>query len=125
MSVHKGHQTILIIDFGSQYTQLIARRIRELGVYSEIQPHNANIPDIVKNNTKGIILSGGPSSVYSKDAPHISADIMNLNIPILGICYGLQLIMQLSEGKVAPATEREYVKLLLPSVSYSTRWSHS
>lgn len=119
MSVHKGHQTILILDFGSQYTQLIARRIRELGVYSEIQPYNTDIPNIALNNIKGIILSGGPASVYSKDAPHISADTMNLNIPVLGICYGLQLILQLSDGKVAPATEREYGDATLSIIEHS------
>ncbi len=119
MSVQKGHQTILILDFGSQYTQLIARRIRELGVYSEIQPYNTDIPDIAKKNIKGIILSGGPSSVYSKNAPQISADTMDLNIPVLGICYGLQLILQLSGGKVAPATEREYGDATLSIIEYS------
>ncbi|MCK5343064.1 MAG: GMP synthase (glutamine-hydrolyzing), partial [Candidatus Heimdallarchaeota archaeon] len=68
--MHKGHQTILVLDFGSQYTQLIARRVREFGVYSEIQPFNIKIPEINQNNIMGIILSGGPSSVYSPDAPH-------------------------------------------------------
>ena len=110
MSIHQGHQTILILDFGSQYTQLIARRVRELGVYSEIQPFNSEIPDIVKNNIKGIILSGGPSSVYSKDAPLISKSFLDLDIPVLGICYGLQLIISLSGGKVDPAQQREYGK---------------
>jgi GMP synthase (glutamine-hydrolysing) len=110
MSVHKGHETILILDFGSQYTQLIARRIRELGVYSEIHPYNVAIPDVKENKLKGIILSGGPSSVYSPDAPLIPEQILNLDIPVLGICYGLQLIMNLSGGKVTPADEREYGK---------------
>jgi GMP synthase (glutamine-hydrolysing) len=108
MSVHKGHQTILILDFGSQYTQLIARRIRELGIYSEIQPYSIDITDIKSNNIRGIILSGGPSSVYSQDAPLISSKILNLDVPILGICYGLQLIISLSGGKVDPAKDREY-----------------
>jgi GMP synthase (glutamine-hydrolysing) len=108
MTVHRGHQTILILDFGSQYTQLIARRVRELGIYSEIQPFNTDIPDLKDNNIRGIILSGGPSSVYNKDAPLISKTILNLNIPILGICYGLQLIITLSGGKVDPAQQREY-----------------
>ncbi|MCK4754360.1 MAG: glutamine-hydrolyzing GMP synthase, partial [Calditrichia bacterium] len=108
MNVRKGHQTILILDFGSQYTQLIARRIRELGVYSEIQPYNTEIPHIKNNNIRGIILSGGPSSVYSENAPLISKTILDLDIPVLGICYGLQLIIDLSGGKVSPAPEREY-----------------
>ena len=119
MSLHSGHQTILILDFGSQYTQLIARRIRELGVYSEIQPYKVNIHGMTKNNIKGIILSGGPSSVYSKQAPHISADVLNLNIPILGICYGLQLIIKLSGGTIAPATEREYGEATLTLIEKS------
>jgi len=108
MSVHKGHQTILILDFGSQYTQLIARRIRELGVYSEIQPFNKEISHIKDTNISGIILSGGPSSVYSDNAPLISKSILELDIPVLGICYGLQLIIDLSGGKVSPAPEREF-----------------
>lgn len=108
MNVRKGHQTILILDFGSQYTQLIARRIRELGVYSEIQPYNTEIPHIKNNNIRGIILSGGPSSVYSEKPPLISKTILDLDTPVLGICYGLQLIIDLSGGKVSPAPEREY-----------------
>jgi len=108
MSVHKGHQTIIILDFGSQYTQLIARRIRELGIYSEIQPYNTQIHELNSNNIRGIILSGGPSSVYSADAPLISNSILDLNVPVLGICYGLQLIISLSGGKVDPAEHREY-----------------
>ena len=113
MSVHKGHQTILILDFGSQYTQLIARRIRELGVYSEIQPFNKEIPHIKNTNISGIILSGGPSSVYSDNAPLISKSILELDIPVLGICYGLQLIIDLSGGKVSPAPVREFCEAKL------------
>jgi len=108
MSINKSHETILILDFGSQYTQLIARRIRELGIYSEIQPYNTEISHIKVNNIRGIILSGGPSSVYSENAPMISKEILDLDIPILGICYGLQLIIHLSGGKVDPSPEREY-----------------
>ncbi|TFG95979.1 MAG: glutamine-hydrolyzing GMP synthase [Calditrichales bacterium] len=119
MSATKGHQTILILDFGSQYTQLIARRIRELGVYSEIQPFNVNLPDYAANNIVGIILSGGPSSVYSDNAPMISADIFEKNIPVLGICYGLQLMMHLSGGKVSPAEEREYGEAALQTIAPS------
>lgn len=120
MSVHKGHQTILILDFGSQYTQLIARRIRELGVYSEIQPYDSEIPDVVQNNIQGIILSGGPSSVYSDDAPLVSKRVLYLNIPVLGICYGLQLIISLSGGKVDPAQQREYGKANLSILEKSS-----
>lgn len=102
------HETILILDFGSQYTQLIARRIRELNVFSEIQPFNYDINLIKDRNIKGIILSGGPSSVYDKNAPHIEKEILNLGLPILGICYGLQLISYLSGGEIAPAEHKEY-----------------
>ncbi len=102
------HETILILDFGSQYTQLIARRIRELNVFSEIQPYDYDITIIKDRNIKGIILSGGPSSVYEKNAPHIEKEILNLGLPILGICYGLQLISYLSGGEIAPAERKEY-----------------
>ena len=106
-------ESILILDFGSQYTQLIARRVRELGVYSEIKPYNFSIENIKKLAPKGIILSGGPASVYNKNAPLISRDIFELGIPILGICYGLQLICFLFNGKVAKADQREYGNALL------------
>lgn len=100
---------IVVLDFGSQYTQLIARRIREQQVYCEIQPYTLPISDIKIMSPKGIILSGGPASVYEEDAPKIDAELFTLGIPILGICYGMQLIANLLEGgKVDPATEREY-----------------
>lgn len=99
---------ILILDFGSQYTQLIARKIRELNVYCEIHPFNVS-PDFVKNfNAKALILSGGPSSVYEDNAPSISTEIFNLNIPILGICYGMQLICHLFGGEVKKAHKKEF-----------------
>jgi GMP synthase (glutamine-hydrolysing) len=101
-------ETILILDFGSQYTQLIARRIREIGVYSEIHPYNFPILKIREMNIKGIILSGGPSSVYQKNAPFPSEEIFNLNIPFLGICYGLQVIAHQLGGEVDKLAKREY-----------------
>ncbi len=104
---------ILVIDFGSQYTQLIARRIREMSVYSEIIPCNAPFSEIEKRSLKGIILSGGPASVFEKDAPTIDKKIFDLNIPILGICYGMQLITYLLGGKVSKAEKREYGKAIL------------
>ena len=101
--------TIVILDFGSQYTQLIARRIREQQVYCEIHPYTLPLSDIEKLAPKGIILSGGPASVYQTGAPTIDAAFFTLGIPILGICYGMQLIAALSEdGEVQPATAREY-----------------
>lgn len=100
---------ILVLDFGSQYTQLIARRIRENQVYSEIFPFNVSIDKIREFNPKGIILSGGPASVYDKDAPIPDKGIFDLDIPILGICYGMQLIAHmLKGGKVGRALKREY-----------------
>lgn len=103
-------QKILILDFGSQYTQLIARRIRESKVYSEIHPHNYSIEKIKSERPKGIILSGGPMSVYDENALRVDKEIFELNIPILGICYGMQLIAKYHNGKVEPAKNREYGK---------------
>jgi GMP synthase (glutamine-hydrolysing) len=99
---------ILVLDFGSQYTQLIARRIRDGKVYSEIFPFNAPIEKIRDFNPKGIVLSGGPSSVYSEGAPVPDMQIFQLGIPVLGICYGMQLIAHYLGGKVAKAAKREY-----------------
>ncbi len=91
---------ILVLNFGGQYSHLIARRVRELGVHSEILPCDVSIEEIKRINPKGIILSGGPSSVYEVYAPTIDKKILDLGIPILGICYGLQLIAHLKNGKV-------------------------
>ena len=101
-------QVILILDFGSQYTQLIARRVREQNVYSEIQPFNFPMERIREMKPTGIILSGGPSSVYDQGAPRITAEIFDLGVPVLGICYGVQLTSLLLGGKVVSATHREY-----------------
>ncbi len=105
-----NNNSILILDFGSQYTQLIARRIREANVYSEIHPHTFSLEEINNLNPSGIILSGGPMSVYDDKAPQINKEIFNLGIPILGVCYGLQLIANNFNGKVEPADDREYGK---------------
>ena len=106
-------QCLLVLDFGSQYTQLIARRVRELGVYSEIHPFHYSIDQIVQLHPVGIILSGGPMSVYEKDAPKPDPRIFDLGIPILGICYGLQLFADRFGGKVNSAARREYGKAAL------------
>ena len=99
---------ILILDFGSQYTMLIARRIRELKAYCEIHPYNV-AADFIRNfRPAGIVLSGGPASVYEEGAPRISREVLELGIPVLGICYGMQLIADLMGGKVARAAGREY-----------------
>jgi len=101
-------EKILILDFGSQYTQLIARRVRECRVYCEIQPFNINLEKIEKFKPKGIILSGGPSSVYDEAAPYCSPEIFKLNIPILGICYGMQFMAHIMGGEVKDSSKREY-----------------
>lgn len=104
----KGFETVIILDFGSQYTQLIARRIREVGVYCEIHPFNTSIENLKRLNPKGIVLSGGPSSVYEDGAPHCSPDILNLGVPVLGICYGVQLLSYFLGGNVESSSRREY-----------------
>ena len=104
---------ILIIDFGSQYTQLITRRVREVNVYSEIHPHTITFEQVKNLHPKGIILSGGPMSVYDDSAPSIDPNIFNLKVPILGLCYGLQLICKNFGGTVEPAADREYGKSIL------------
>ncbi len=101
-------QNVLVLDFGSQTTQLIARRVREAQVYCEIHPFNISIQKIKAMAPKGIILSGGPSSVYDEDAPKISTEIFDLDIPILGICYGMQLTSLLLGGQVERSDHREY-----------------
>lgn len=103
------HNKILILDFGSQFTQLIARRTRELGVYSEIHPYDFPIESIKADSSiKAIIFSGGPNSVYEDDAPDVDMELLELGIPILGTCYGMQLIAHKYGGKVESAGRREY-----------------
>ncbi len=102
------HNRILVLDFGSQYTQLIARRIREAHVYSQILPCTVPLATILAYRPQGIVLSGGPSSVYEKKAPTVSRELFDLGIPILGICYGMQLVTHLSGGQVAKSKHREY-----------------
>ncbi len=118
---------ILVLDFGSQTTQLIARRVRELHVYSELHPFNMPMKDIRAFAPNGIILSGSPARVIDPKSPHIAPDIFKLGIPILGICYGMQETARVLGGEVAVAGEREYGyaeiviedkgSLLLPSPS--------
>jgi GMP synthase (glutamine-hydrolysing) len=105
--------SVLILDFGSQYTQLIARKIRELGVYSEIVPYNFSLNRIKQKEPSAVVLSGGPQSVYQEKAPLISPEILEMEIPFLGICYGLQLMVHLLGGEVIPSPKREYGFALL------------
>ena len=109
-------ETIIVLDFGSQYSQLIARRIRECRVYSKIMPYHTTAAAIRAENPKGIILSGGPSSVYSPNAPKCDPAIFELGIPVLGICYGLQLMIQTLGGEITRGKAREYGKAMLDIV---------
>ncbi|QMU56438.1 MAG: glutamine-hydrolyzing GMP synthase [Candidatus Mycalebacterium zealandia] len=101
-------QTILVIDFGSQYTRIIARRIREQGVFSEIKPHTITAEQVREISPRAIVLSGGPSSVWDNDAPGLDGEIFETGIPILGICYGMQLLVRMLGGEVEESSKREF-----------------
>jgi GMP synthase (glutamine-hydrolysing) len=103
-----NHQTIVVLDFGSQFTQLIARRLRELSVYSEILPFDTPLADIERRRPVGIVLSGGPKSVSEPGAPHCESGVYDAGVPVLGICYGMQLMTHALGGEVAPARHREF-----------------
>ena len=109
-------ERIAILDYGSQYTQLIARRVREQQVYSEILPYATTAAKLRENMPKGVILSGGPNSVFEKDSPGIDPEIFNLGVPVLGVCYGMQLMSQTLGGKVEPGERREYGKTELATM---------
>ena len=104
----KNNELILILDFGGQYNQLIARRVRECNVYSEVVPYDITLEKIKEKNPRGIIFTGGPSSVYGENAPRCADGIFELGIPVLGICYGMQLMTYTLGGKVSKANKREY-----------------
>ncbi len=117
------HQTVLILDFGSQFTQLIARRLREHRVYCEVHPFSLPTDEIRRRAPIGVILSGGPQSVYDSGAPRAERELLDLGIPVLGICYGMQLVAHLLDGKVENAPRREYgraeVEVAEPGVLFS------
>jgi GMP synthase (glutamine-hydrolysing) len=116
------HELILILDFGSQYTQLIARRVREQGVYCEIHPFHLSVDEIVAKRPKGVILSGGPSSVTDENAPRVTGDFYgNVDAPILGICYGMQMVAVDLDGKNEPAARREYGPAKVKVLSGATK----
>ncbi|MBA2248278.1 MAG: glutamine-hydrolyzing GMP synthase, partial [Chloroflexia bacterium] len=107
----KGGETVdavVVLDFGSQYSQLITRRVREVGVYCELLGHDVSWEQVEKLAPKGVILSGGPASVYAPDAPALPGWVLERKIPVLGICYGMQLLAHALGGEVAPASRREY-----------------
>ena len=119
MSDSLHEQKILILDFGSQYTQNIARRVREAEVFCEIHPCTKSFSEIKNMRPQGIILSGGPASVHEKDAVLCDPKLFKLGIPVLGICYGMQLITHMLDGKVSPADDREYGRAQLKVKEYS------
>lgn len=122
MTLSTNHETVIILDFGSQYTQLIARRVREAGVYCEILPFNTPIDKITAKQPRGLILSGGPSSVYQENAPRPERGLLDsIECPLLGICYGLQVVAQDFGGKVQPAPSREFGYARLKVVDENSR----
>ncbi len=110
---------ILILDFGSQYTQLIARRVREAGVYSEVHTFDKKINEIIEYNPSGIILSGGPESVIGIEAPSVSTGLFDLGIPILGICYGMQIMAEQLGGSVETSAIQEFGYAIIQSHNHS------
>jgi GMP synthase (glutamine-hydrolysing) len=104
------HRPVLVIDFGAQYAQLIARRVRECRVYSEIVPHDMSVDEIAARDPVGIILSGGPSSIYEPGAPSVDPGLFELGVPVLGICYGAQAMAQVLDGEVANTGLGEFGK---------------
>lgn len=117
-------ETIMILDFGGQYNQLIARRIRECNVYCEIHSYKTPLERILSEKPKGIILTGGPNSVYEENAPSYRRELFSLGIPVLGICYGSQLMMHLLGGKVEKAPVREYGKIEIHTDNRSKLFAH-
>ncbi|MGJ8528340.1 glutamine-hydrolyzing GMP synthase, partial [Maritalea sp.] len=123
----KEHQSILIVDFGSQVTQLIARRLRELNVYCEIHPFSSAATALKDMNPRGIILSGGPASVLDEHAPHIDQSLLDAGLPILGICYGQQALCVALDGKVEAGHDAEYGRATLniekPCSLFGDEWA--
>ena len=105
-----NNETVIVLDFGGQYNQLIARRVRECSVYCEVLPFKTDIEKIKAKNPVGIILTGGPNSVYEDGAPSYTKELFELNVPILGICYGSQLMCHILGGSVSTADVSEYGK---------------
>src|SRR3954449_525823 len=99
---------VVVLDYGGQYSQLIARRVRELGVFSELLPHHVGAAEVRRRRPKGLILSGGPASVYAPEAPRLDRELLELGIPVLGICYGMQLIATELGGRVEGAEVGEF-----------------
>ena len=108
-----NRENIIVLDFGGQYSHLITRRIRDLSVYAELLPYDTSADKIASMNPSGIILTGGPNSVYDENSPKPDSKIFDLGIPILGICYGLQIIVDKMGGSITRTDKREYGKAML------------
>src|SRR3954454_4677376 len=108
VSAPRALDEVVVLDFGGQYSQLIARRVRECGVYSELLPHHVGVEEVRRRKPKGLILSGGPASVYAEGAPKLDAELLELGIPVLGICYGMQLLALSLGGRVEGAEVGEF-----------------
>src|SRR6185312_4296467 len=103
-----AREEVVVLDYGGQYSQLIARRIRDCGVFSELLPHHVGLEEVAKRKPRGIILSGGPASVYAPGAPRLERDLLDLGVPVLGICYGMQLLVHELGGRVEQAEVGEF-----------------
>ncbi len=107
-TVNAATEQVVVLDYGGQYSQLIARRLRECGVFSELLPHHAPIEEIAARKPRGIILSGGPASVYAEGAPRLDRELLELGVPVMGICYGMQLLVHELGGRVEQADVGEF-----------------
>ena len=114
------HDLVLVVDFGAQYAQLIARRVREARVYSEIVPHTMPVDEMLAKQPAAIILSGGPSSVYEAGAPQLDASLFDAEVPVFGICYGFMAMAQALGGNVAHTGQREYGRTAVSVVEPGT-----
>src|SRR6476620_4047140 len=108
LDVPRAVDEVVVLDYGGQYSQLIARRVRELGVFSELLPHHVGVEEIARRKPRGLILSGGPASVYADGAPKLDPKLLELGIPVLGICYGMQLLTRELGGRVEGAEVGEF-----------------
>src|SRR3954447_24141181 len=108
IDVPRAVDEVVVLDYGGQYSQLIARRVRECGVFSELLPHHAGAAEVARRRPKGLILSGGPASVYADGAPRLDPELLELGIPVLGICYGMQLLALSLGGRVESAEIGEF-----------------
>src|ERR1700684_4509592 len=107
-------QEIVVLDYGGQYSQLIARRVRDCGVFSELLPHHVALEEVARRKPRGIILSGGPASVYADGAPPLDLGLLELGVPVMGICYGMQLLVHTLGGRVEQAEVGEFGRSDLP-----------